>query len=144
MALNHKITICRTYIGHFGRFSILEDSVFFKTRISSFRVILLLKLLGATKLSTACGSRLVTLINLVTLIALVTLILKQNLDYGKIFRWCNRGSLGWMIRKFYLGMASMKSMVSKTLQMSFHFFKTVMKVLPCFLSQKWSCNSTGS
>ena len=36
---------------------------------------------------------------------------KQNIDWGKIFRSCNRVLLGWIIRNFYLGMASMKSMV---------------------------------
>ena len=64
---------------------------------------------------------------------------KRNIDYGKILRWCNRGSMGWMIGNFYLGLASMKSMAWKTLQTFFHFFKTVIKVLQCVLSQKWSC-----
>ena len=25
--------------------------------------------------------------------------MNKNIDYGNIFRWCSRGSLGWIIRK---------------------------------------------
>ena len=57
---------------------------------------------------------------------------KQNIDYCKIFRWCNRVSLGWIIRNFYLGVASVKSMALETLKKFFHFFKTVIKVFKAF------------
>ena len=50
----------------------------------------------------------------------------------KIFRCCNLVSLGWIIRNFYLGIASMKSMARETLQTFLHFFKTVIKVFKAF------------
>ena len=59
---------------------------------------------------------------------------KQNTDHGKIFRWCNRVSLGWIIRDFYLGMALMKSMAWETLQTFFPLFRTVIKVFKVFTS----------
>ena len=48
-AINHKINSCQTHIRHFGRFSILAKGL--QDENFNFRVFLLLKLLGATKLS---------------------------------------------------------------------------------------------
>ena len=47
-------------------------------------------------------------------------------------KWCNRVSLGWIIRNFYLGMGSIKGMASETLQKFFHFFKTVINLFKAF------------